>query len=91
MKPGTKIEDALMLNDVVLDVNVTPNRPDCNSVVGIARELCAMYGKTFKEPDLSFKCVAGDVKDYVDIQIETTNCERYSLTFLLRYLLPTSN
>jgi len=77
MKPGTKIEDALMLNDVVLDINVTPNRPDCNSVVGIARELCAMYGKTFKEPDLSFKCVAGDVKDYVDIQIETTNCERY--------------
>ena len=65
MKPGTKIEDALMLNDVVLDINVTPNRPDCNSVVGIARELCAMYGKTFKEPDLSFKCVAGDVKDYV--------------------------
>ena len=77
MKPGTKIEDALMLNDVVLDINVTPNRPDCNSVVGIARELCAMYGKIFKEPDLSFKCVAGDVKDYVDIKIETANCERY--------------
>src|SRR5699024_5273372 len=35
MKIGAKIEDALMLNDVVLDINVTPNRPDCNSIIGI--------------------------------------------------------
>ncbi len=76
-KPGTKIEDALMLNDVVFDVNVTPNRPDCNSIVGIAREICAMYGKTFKEPDLSFKTVAGNVNDYVDITLSTDNCYRY--------------
>ena len=76
-KIGDKIEDALMLNDVVFDINVTPNRPDCNSVVGIARELCAMYGKTFKEPDLSYKTVPGDVNSHIDIQIETKNCYRY--------------
>ena len=77
MQVGAKIEDALMLNDVVLDINVTPNRPDCNSVVGIARELCAMYGKKFKEPDLSFKTVGDDINNYVNITISTENCLRY--------------
>ncbi len=57
-KPGTKIEDALLLNDIVFDVNVTPNRPDCNSVVGVARELCAIFNRKFKDFDVSYKTVA---------------------------------
>ncbi len=74
---GTKVEDALLLNDVVFDINVTPNRPDCNSVVGIAHEICALYNKKFKEPELSYKTCGGNVKDYVDIKIMTENCSRY--------------
>lgn len=74
---GQKIEDALMLNDVVFDINVTPNRPDCNSVVGIARELCAIYGKSFVDFDMSYKTVGGNVSDYVSVDVETSNCLRY--------------
>lgn len=80
--PGTKIEDALSLNDVTFDINVTPNRPDCNSVVGIARELCAIYNKPFKDFDVSYKTVGGDVKDYVDVKIETENCPRYMAAYI---------
>lgn len=79
---GQKIEDALMLNDVVFDVNVTPNRPDCNSVVGIARELCAIYGKEFKDADISYKTVGGNINDYLEVKIDTKNCERYSASYI---------
>ncbi len=79
---GQKIEDALMLNDVVFDINVTPNRPDCNSVVGIAREICAIYGKKFKEFDISYKTVGGNVNDYVNVDVKTENCPRYSAAYV---------
>ena len=39
--------------DVVLEVNVTPNRPDCLSIMGIARELSAAYGIPLAFPDLN--------------------------------------
>jgi len=82
MKAGEKIEDALMLNDVVFDINVTPNRPDCNSVIGIAREVCAIYGKEFKDFDVSYKTVAGNVNDYVSVELKTENCPRYMAAYV---------
>ena len=82
MKIGAKIEDALMLNDVVLDINVTPNRPDCNSVIGIAREICAIYNKPFKDVDYSYKTVAGNVKDFVSVEVKTEKCPRYMAAYV---------
>lgn len=76
-KAGQKIEDALMLNDVVYDVNVTPNRPDCNSVVGIAHEVCAIYGKKFKNPDYAYKTVGENVENYISVDVKTKECPRY--------------
>lgn len=82
MAAGEKIEDALLLNDVVFDINVTPNRPDCNSVVGIAREICAIYGKQFKNCDLSYKTVGGNVNDFVSVVVQTENCPRYMASYI---------
>lgn len=82
MAAGEKIEDALLLNDVVFDINVTPNRPDCNSVVGIAREICAIYGKQFKNCDLSYKTVGGNVNDFVSVDVQTENCPRYMASYI---------
>lgn len=79
---GQKIEDALMLNDVTFDINVTPNRPDCNSVVGIAREICAMFDKKFKNADVSYKTVGGNVKDFVSVEVLTKNCPRYMASYI---------
>ncbi len=81
-KPGTKIEDALMLNDVAFDINVTPNRSDCNSVIGIAHEICAMFGKKFKDFDVSYSTVSGDVNDFVKVSVETENCPRYMASYV---------
>ena len=53
MKIGEPIDKALSLDDVVFDVNITPNRADCMSVVGIAREVCAIYGVEMRKINLN--------------------------------------
>jgi phenylalanyl-tRNA synthetase beta chain len=50
VKPGTPIAEALQLSDVFLEINVTPNRPDALSHVGIAREVAAILGKKLRMP-----------------------------------------
>lgn len=80
MKIGQPIEDALMLNDVVFDVGITPNRADCMSVIGIAREVCALYGVQLKKLNLSYDIdvyAKDTVRDYVNVKVETENCYRY--------------
>ena len=75
---GQKIEDALCLNDVVYDVNVTPNRPDCMSVVGIAREVCALLGTPFKMVSTKYNATYEDnISKYIDVEVKTPNCKRY--------------
>ena len=82
MRAGEKIEDALMLNDVVFDINVTPNRPDCNSVIGIAREVCAIYDLEFTDVDYSYKATDDDVKKYINVEVKTKKCPRYMASFV---------
>ena len=48
--PGEKISDALSVSDMVLDIDITPNRPDALSVIGIAREIAAFENKPLKYP-----------------------------------------
>ena len=50
MLPGTPIATALALNDTVIDVNLTPNRADCFSILGVARDLAALNALPFSEP-----------------------------------------
>ncbi len=46
--PGTPVADALDLRDVILDIGLTPNRPDCLGHVGIAREVGVLFGVTYE-------------------------------------------
>ena len=46
--PGTPVADALELHDVILDVGLTPNRPDCLGHIGIARELGVLFGVPYR-------------------------------------------
>lgn len=69
--------------DVVLDLEVTPNRPDLNSVVGIAREIAALTGNPLRVPaiDLGQFPVAegGSVQDLVEIRLDAADlCPRYT-------------
>ncbi len=51
---GEEVKTILGIEDVIFDINVTANRPDCNSILGIAREVGAVLNKKVKEPDLTF-------------------------------------
>lgn len=82
LKIGEKIEDALCLNDVVFDINITPNRPDCNSVIGIAREISAIYNLPMKEIDYSFNTCGENVNDYISVDVKTKKCQRYMAAYI---------
>ena len=51
---GVEVKKLLDLEDVMFDINVTANRPDCQSILGLAREVAAVLGKELKMPNLTF-------------------------------------
>lgn len=73
---GEDMAKILNLNETILDVSVLPNRPDCNSIVGIAREIAAMFGREFKMPKLDYNAKKVDKKISVSI-LDNENCKRY--------------
>lgn len=76
---GTPISDTLGLNDVVLEIAVTPNRPDALSHIGVARDLAALFDKKLKIPKISFDENDVDINTLASIEIEDEiNCPRYS-------------
>ena len=73
--PGTPIAEVLGLNEVVLDINVLPNRADCNSIYGIAKEISAIFNLPIKPLDLSYKTTCADK---VKVSVEDYElCPRY--------------
>lgn len=73
--PGTDVVAYFRLTDPVLDVDVTPNRPDALSIVGLARELAASFGVALQEPPLNVE-FHGDSDD-ARVTIETIDCKRF--------------
>ena len=66
-------------SDVVYDLEITPNRPDWNSVIGIAREIAALTGNPLKLPEASLPASAGKVDDLVAVRVEDAAlCPRYT-------------
>lgn len=51
---GDEVKKVLGIEDVIFDVNVTANRPDCQSILGLAREVSAVLNKPLKMPDLTY-------------------------------------
>lgn len=65
--------------DVVYDLETTPNRPDWNSVIGIAREIAALTGNPLKIPGIRDQASGGKVQDMVAVRIEDAElCPRYT-------------
>ena len=76
---GTDIRKILGLDEYVLDVSVTANRPDCQSVVGLAREVAASMGVRFTPPACKYKTVPLNDGEYVpDVKIASDLCSRYT-------------
>jgi len=66
------------MGDTILDLDVTPNRPDCLSVLGIAREVAALTGGTVREPPLDYKETGRPIKERAKVEIADRDlCSRY--------------
>ena len=75
---GESAVKALGLDDVVFEYEITSNRVDCYSVIGIAREAAATFHKEFKAPVVTAAGNREDVHDYVKVTVKDTDlCPRY--------------
>ena len=76
--PGREIRPAIGLDDVKVEFEITSNRPDCFSMIGLARETAATFGLPLKEHTPVVKGGEGDVGDYLRVEVQnTTLCPRY--------------
>ncbi len=75
---GMDIREATGFNDVVTEFEITSNRPDCLSIIGLARETAVTYGMDFVEPTPVVTPGEGDVNDLLKVTIEAPElCYRY--------------
>ena len=80
---GADLVGHLGLDDVVLEIEITPNRPDCLSVVGIARELAALTGAPFRPPAITLTESDDDVSALARVRIEAPDlCHRFTARVL---------
>lgn len=76
--PGSDAVELLGLHDSVFEYEVTSNRVDCYSVIGIAREAAATFNKTFVPPVVTATGNSEDVHDYLKVTVEDSRlCSRY--------------
>ncbi len=79
LAPGTPLTDALSLSDPVLEIGLTPNRPDCLSILGIAREVAAIQKSSLKFPDCSLNDSSDEISKTTSVTIEAPDhCPRYA-------------
>ncbi len=72
---GQNLVDALKLNDTIFEINLTPNRGDCMSVLGVAREVAALNGKSLVMP--AQMVIATMIKDTFPVRIESSGCRKF--------------
>lgn len=74
---GMEMRDYLELDDYLFDISITANRPDCHSVIGIAKEIAAALKKPFKAPDMSY-VEDGTINEAISVEvIDKETCPRY--------------
>ncbi|MGK0465956.1 phenylalanine--tRNA ligase subunit beta [Clostridium sp.] len=77
---GKDIKEVLKLQSVVIDFEITSNRPDCNSVLGIARETAATLGTEYRKPAVNYKATStANVEETYKVDVKDELCRRYML------------
>lgn len=76
---GKDIRDVLHINECVAEFEITSNRPDCLSVIGLAREVAATYDKPLNVKKPVVRESGGDINDYIKIEVADKElCQRYT-------------
>lgn len=80
---GSSLKKALGLSDPVLEIDLTPNRPDCLSIIGTAREVAAFHKKKVTYPEIFLPESFDDISDYTSITIMAPElCPRYAASLV---------
>lgn len=75
---GSDIKEILGLYGDVIEFEITPNRPDCLSMIGMARETAATFNRQLKLPEIKVTAEVDDIKDYVEaVEVDEELCNRY--------------
>lgn len=75
---GTDVVEVFGLNSEVIELEITHNRPDCLSIIGMARETAATFNKKLKFPEIKLSKETGDIKDYIEsVKVDEKLCNRY--------------
>jgi len=85
LSPEARIGSPLVeyLGDKVIDIDITPNRPDCLSVIGIAREIAALFGGKLRIPKTNYKESGDNIGSLVSVEIiEPELCPRYCASLI---------
>jgi phenylalanyl-tRNA synthetase beta chain len=78
IKPGTDCIEALWLDDPVLELDLTPNRTDCMSVINLAREVSAVLGTELHLPEISYQESERKIEDLATVEVKDADlCPRY--------------
>ena len=79
-KPGDDINDVIGNRDTVVEFEITNNRPDCYSIIGLARESAAAFGKTMRHHEpVVHGSDAGSIFEHLDVEVPAENlCNRYT-------------
>lgn len=78
VKEGTDAIEALDLDDSIIEFEITPNRPDCLSILGMAREVAAVFDKKISEPSTEVENKEGQYSEYFKgVTVETENVNRF--------------
>lgn len=75
---GMDIKEYLGLSKSILDFDITSNRPDCLSMVGMARETAAALRTTYKMPNMSYEAKCNEnINDLLTVEVKDELCNRY--------------
>jgi phenylalanyl-tRNA synthetase beta chain len=76
LEAGTLLKDSIS-SDLVFDLEITPNRGDCLSHLGIAREIAAIQGSEIKRPPIDLKMDSENASNKISVSIEDKGCKKY--------------
>lgn len=83
MVPGTDLFDCTELKDQVIEFEITPNRADCLSMLGMAREAAATFERPITYPEVVIKNAVDRAADFASVEVQAEDlCPRYSARFV---------
>lgn len=75
---GKDIKDIFGMNETVVEFEITSNRPDCFSIIGLARETAATFDKKFTIPEVKFSENSENIADTISVEVlDKDKCKRY--------------